>query len=163
MPMGAVWKCYGVYPEPFWRKQGLNGVVASDQGYTRVVFDNSPYDGSRGILMGFVLADEARALSTLTEAERKKAILDSFVKYYGPRAADPLVYTDHSWMDEEWSLGCYTGFMTPHTMSSMGNQLRTPEGHLHFAGTETAEEWNGYMEGAIRAGEREALLILQNR
>lgn len=160
MPMGAVWKCYAIYPEPFWRKKGLNGIVASDNGYTRVVFDNSPYDGGRGILMGFVLADEARALSKLNEKERREAILGSFVKYYGKEAADPLLYTDQTWVEEEWSHGCYTAFMGPHTMTSLGSILRAPEGHLHFAGTETAEEWNGYMEGAVRAGEREARCII---
>jgi monoamine oxidase len=160
MPMGAVWKCYAIYPQPFWRKKGLNGVVASDNGFTRVVFDNSPNDASRGILMGFVLADEARAFSELNEFERKKAIIGSFVKYYGKEAAEPLVYIDQSWVEEEWSHGCYTAFMGPHTMTSLGKLLRVPEGHLHFAGTETAEEWNGYMEGAIRAGEREARLII---
>jgi monoamine oxidase len=162
MPMGAVWKCYAIYPEPFWRKKGLNGIVASDNGYTRVVFDNSPYGGGRGILMGFVLADEARALSKLNENERREAILGSFVKYYGQEAADPLLYTDQTWVEEEWSHGCYTAFMGPHTMTSLGSILRAPEGHLHFAGTETAEEWNGYMEGAVRAGEREARIILKS-
>jgi monoamine oxidase len=162
MPMGAVWKCYAIYPEPFWRKKGLNGIVASDNGYTRVVFDNSPNGGGRGILMGFVLADEARALSKLNENERREAILGSFVKYYGQEAADPLLYTDQTWVEEEWSHGCYTAFMGPHTMTSLGSILRAPEGHLHFAGTETAEEWNGYMEGAVRAGEREARIILKS-
>jgi monoamine oxidase len=160
MPMGAVWKCYAIYPEPFWRKKGLNGVVASDSGYTRVVFDNSPHDGSTGILMGFVLADEARAFSRLNDEERKKAILDSFAKYYGPEASTPLQYIDQTWIEEEWSQGCYTAFMAPHTMTSLGKILRTPEGHFHFAGTETAEEWNGYMEGAVRAGEREARNVM---
>jgi monoamine oxidase len=160
MPMGAVWKCYAIYTEPFWRKKGLNGVVASDAGYPRVVFDNSPYDGSRGILMGFVLADEARAFSRLNDAERREAILSSFVKYYGEDAARPLQYIDQTWVEEEWSQGCYTAFMVPHTMTSLGKILRTPDGHFHFAGTETAEEWNGYMEGAVRAGEREARSVI---
>ncbi|HSF46715.1 MAG TPA: flavin monoamine oxidase family protein [Chitinophagaceae bacterium] len=161
MPMGAVWKCYAIYPEPFWRKKGLNGVVASDSGFTRVVFDNSPSDGSRGILMGFVLADEARAFSRLNETERREAILGSFTTYYGHEAATPLQYIDQTWIEEEWSQGCYTAIMTPHTMTSLGKILRKPEGHFHFAGTETAEEWNGYMEGAIRAGEREARSVIE--
>jgi monoamine oxidase len=160
MPMGAVWKCYAIYSEPFWRKKGLNGVVASDSGYARVVFDNSPYNGSQGILMGFVLADEARAFSRLNEAERREAILGSFALYFGQEALRPLQYIDQTWVEEEWSQGCYTAFMAPHTMTALGKLLRVPEGHFHFAGTETAEEWNGYMEGAVRAGEREARRIL---
>lgn len=34
--------------------------------------------------------------------------------------------------------------------------LREPVGRLYFAGTETATEWSGYMEGAVQAGERAA-------
>lgn len=160
MPMGAVWKCYAIYPTPFWRKAGLNGLVASNTGHTRLVFDNSPADGSKGILMGFVLADEARAFSMLSEANRKASILSSLIGYFGAEAEWIEDYLDHGWQEEEWSRGCYAAMMGPHTLSTMGVHLRTPVGHLHFAGTETAEEWNGYMEGAVRSGYREARLIL---
>lgn len=160
MPMGAVWKCYAIYSSPFWRKAGLNGLAASNEGYTRLVFDNSPADGSKGILMGFVLADEARAFSLLPAEERKASILGSLASYFGPEAVKIEAYTDHGWQEEEWSRGCYAAMMGPHTLSSMGRHLRSSFGHLHFAGTETAEEWNGYMEGAVRSGYREASLIL---
>jgi monoamine oxidase len=161
MPMGAVWKCYAIYPTPFWREAGLNGLVASNAGHTRLVFDNSPADASKGILMGFVLADEARAFSMLNDAQRKASILASLVSYFGPEAEAIEAYTDHGWQEEEWSRGCYAAMMGPHTLSTMGMHLRTPVGHLHFAGTETAEEWNGYMEGAVRSGYREARLVLE--
>jgi monoamine oxidase len=67
---------------------------------------------------------------------------------------------DQSWVNEEWTNGCYTSIMGPHTITSLGQHLRTSFGNIHFAGTETAEEWNGYMEGAVRSGEREAKNIL---
>jgi monoamine oxidase len=41
-----------------------------------------------------------------------------------------------------------------------GEALREPVGLTHWAGTETAEVWNGYMEGAIRSGERTAREVL---
>jgi len=161
MPPGSVWKCYAIYPTPFWRAKGLNGLVASDEGHTRIVFDNSPADGSKGILMGFVLAYKARDFSTLTEAQRKKSILDSFRKYFGEDASAPLMYIDHSWTEEPWSKGCYTGVMGPKTMTGLGQQLRLPAGNIHFAGTETSAVWNGYMEGAVLSGERVAREILE--
>jgi monoamine oxidase len=160
MPMGAVWKCYAIYPKPFWRDKGLNGIVASNEGYGRLVFDNSPADGSKGILMSFVLADEARNFSELNEQQRREQVLASFASYFGREALMPEQYLDQSWIEEEWSGGCYTAIMAPHTLSTMGPTLRLPEGRIHFAGTETAEEWNGYMEGAVRAGEREAGYII---
>lgn len=161
MPMGSVWKCYAIYPKPFWREKGLNGVVASDTGFGRVVFDNSPEDGSYGILMSFVLADEAKQFTQLSEAERKGQIIHSFTQYFGEEASNPIQYIDRSWAEEEYSQGCYTAFMPPHVLSTLGPLLRQPEGHIHFAGTETADTWNGYMEGAVLAGEREAQAILK--
>lgn len=159
MPMGAVWKCYAIYPTPFWRKEGLNGLVASHEGHTRLVFDNSPHDGSKGILMGFVLADEARHFSTLPAQERQASITASLVKYFGPQAAGMELYSDQGWQEEPWSKGCYAAMMGPHTLSTMGKELRKPAGHIHFAGTETAEIWNGYMEGAVRSGYRESAIL----
>ena len=161
MPMGSVWKCYAIYPKPFWREKGLNGVVASDSGFGRVVFDNSPENRSYGVLMSFVLADEAKQFTQLSEAERKDQIINSFIQYFGEEAGNPLQYIDRSWAEEEYSQGCYTAFMPPHVLSNLGPLLRQPEGHIHFAGTETADTWNGYMEGAVLAGEREAQAILK--
>jgi monoamine oxidase len=156
MPMGCVWKCYAVYDKPFWRQQGLNGLVATDFGYASLVFDNSPRDGEKGILMGFVLADKARAFSTLSETQRKASIFQSFTRFFGNEAASPLTYTDQCWATEEWSGGCYTGIMGPHTLTALGPEMRKPFGRVHWAGTETSDVWNGYIEGAIRSGERAA-------
>jgi monoamine oxidase len=37
-----------------------------------------------------------------------------------------------------------------------GSTIREPHGRVHWAGTETATYWAGYMDGAVRAGERAA-------
>jgi len=42
------------------------------------------------------------------------------------------------------------------TLTQYGPYLRTPCGRLHWAGTETATKWQGYMDGAVQAGERAA-------
>ncbi|MCU0447075.1 MAG: flavin monoamine oxidase family protein [Microscillaceae bacterium] len=154
MPMGSVLKCYAIYPSPFWRKMGLNGQVASDSGFTNVAFDNSPYDGAKGVLMGFALGDKARQLAELTMEERKPLIINDLTKYFGKAAENPTVYLDHVWADEEWSRGCYAALMPPGGWTSYGKALRQPVGRIHWAGTETSDIWNGYIEGAIRSGER---------
>ena len=41
-----------------------------------------------------------------------------------------------------------------------GEAIRAPIGRIHWAGTETATYWNGYMDGAVRSGERVAKEIL---
>ena len=154
VPMGAVWKCYAIYEKPFWRAQGLNGIAATPDGYVTVTFDNSPKDGSRGILMGFVLGNQARQFALLLPEQRQREALSAFAAFFGPEAARPVRYLDHSFLNEEWSGGCYAGVFGPGIWTSAGDALRQPTGRIHWAGTETSDVWNGYIEGAIRSGER---------
>ena len=73
-----------------------------------------------------------------------------------PEAANPRDYRDFNWLEERWSRGGPVGLMGPGTLTSLGPVLREPVGRIHWAGTETATSWPGYMEGAIQAGERAA-------
>lgn len=161
MPMGTVFKCYAIYEKPFWRENEQNGLAASDEGFVSVTFDNSPKDGSLGILMGFVLANKAKDFSNLSETERKGHVLAQFAQFFGEKALNPTKYIDKSWADEEYSGGCYAGFMPTGVWTSLGESLRKPCGNIHWAGTETAEIWNGYIDGAIRSGERAADEIIK--
>jgi monoamine oxidase len=75
------------------------------------------------------------------------------VRYFGPRAAEPLEYVERDWMAEEFSRGCYGAHFTPGVWTAYGEALRAPVGPIHWAGAECATVWNGYMEGAVRSGE----------
>lgn len=161
MPMGAAWKCYAIYDRPFWREQGLNGLAATPDGHITVTFDNSPPDGSRGILMGFVLGEQAQDFARLSDDERRRSALRSFATFFGPEAAEPLRYLDHSFLNEAWSKGCYAAVPVPGFWTSVGQALRQPVGRIHWAGTETSDIWNGYIDGAVRSGERVAAEIIQ--
>ena len=160
MPMGAVWKCYAMYDKPFWRDNGLNGLAATPDGHVTVTFDNSPKDGSQGVMMGFVLGNQAKEFSGLSDEERKQSALHSFATFFGPEALKPVRYLDHSFLNEEWSRGCYAGVMGPGVWTTLGHVLREPVGRIHWAGTETSDVWNGYIDGAVRSGERVANEIL---
>jgi monoamine oxidase len=156
LPAGSVIKLCAVYPEPFWREDGLNGQAASDQGPVKVTFDNTPPAGTPGVLMGFMEADDGREWARRPLAERRQAALDCFVRYFGPRAATPLEYLERDWMAEEHSRGCYGAHFTPGVWTAYGHALRTPVGRIHWAGAECSPVWNGYMEGAVRSGESTA-------
>lgn len=161
MPMGAVMKCYAIYEKPFWRAKGLNGLGLADSGCIKVCFDNSPKDGSKGILMGFALANEARRLAGLPQEERKKEMLECFIHFFGPEAKNAQVYIDKSWQEDPWAKGCYAAVIPCGLWTSFGGLLREPAGNIHWAGTETSDIWNGYIDGAIRSGERAAAEIIQ--
>ncbi len=157
---GALSKCMALYEEPFWRDDGLSGEALSDAGPVTLTFDASPRDGSAGVLLGFVGGPEARELAQLPPAERRAPVLASFERLYGPRAARPLEYAEQTWAEEEWSGGGPTSNFGPGGWTACGSALREPSGRLHWAGTETATVWSGYMEGALQAGERVAAEVL---
>jgi monoamine oxidase len=159
-PMGSVIKCNAVYAEPFWRSEGLSGQATGDGEGARVVFDNSPPDGSPGILLGFLEGDGARRLGRAEPDVRRRAVLDSFVRYFGPRAAQPVDYIELDWQAERWSGGCYGTLFGPNVWTRYGHALARPIGPIHWAGTETAPVWCGYMDGAVSSGQRAAAEVL---
>jgi monoamine oxidase len=161
VPMGSVIKCMAVYDEPFWRADGLSGSATSDTGPVKLTFDNSPPDGGPGVLLGFIEAQEARELAPATKEERRDAVLGSFERYYGAEArTGAREYVEKSWADDPWSRGCYVGYTPPGVLVGYREALREPVGRLHWAGTETATVWNGYMDGAIESGRRAAGEVL---
>jgi monoamine oxidase len=156
MPQGTVIKTMAVYEHPFWREQGLSGQATSDLGPARVVFDNSPPDGSPGVLLGFLEGRLARQWGARPAAERREAVLAGHARLFGERAAKPERFIERVWSEEEWTRGCYGCLMTTGGWTEYGRALRAPIGPLHWAGAETATVWNGYMDGAVQSGERAA-------
>lgn len=159
---GALTKCMALYEEPFWRGDGLSGEAVTDAGPVTLTFDSSPRDGSAGVLLGFVGGPEARELAALPVAERRAPVLACFERLYGPRAAQPLDYAEQTWSEEEFSGGGPTSNFGPGGWIACGPALREPAGRVHWAGTETATIWSGYMEGALQAGERVASEVLES-
>ena len=157
---GALTKCTALYAEPFWRGDGLSGESVTDAGPVTLTFDCSPRDGSAGVMLGFVGGPEAREMAALAPAERRTAVLGCFERLFGPQAAQPLDYAEQAWAGEEWSGGGPTSNFGPGGWTGCGQALREPVGRIHWAGTETAIVWSGYMEGALQAGDRAATEVL---
>ncbi len=162
LPMGASVKLHAVYQRPFWRARGLNGQAWTAEGAVALTYDNSPRDGTgRGVLVGLVVADEARRLGALDRSEQEREILASLSHLFGPDAAAPDELVIQDWGAEEWTGGCYAAHFPAGAWTSYGSAFRAPCGRIHWAGTETSSEWHGYMEGALRSGNRAAGEMLQ--
>ncbi|GAB3866023.1 FAD-dependent oxidoreductase [Nocardioides maradonensis] len=156
MPMGHLMKVDAVYETPFWRAQGLSGSGLADAGPTRAVFDNSPADGRYGVLLAFVGGSTWATYGRLPLAERRQAMLQGFAEMFGDQALHPIEYTEHDWTLERWTGGGPVALPTLGAVSTWGSSIRTPFRRVHWAGTETSTYWSGYMDGAVRAGERAA-------
>jgi monoamine oxidase len=160
LPQGTLMKVDAVYDKPFWRDKGLTGQAVSERGPCKVTFDVSPPDGKPGIMMGFVGGHEARIWAERPERELRQAALRNFADMFGDEALSPKDVVIFSWSSEEWNRGCPVALLPPGALVDFGPALRRPFGRLHWAGTETATYWNGYMDGAVRSGERAAREVL---
>jgi monoamine oxidase len=160
MPLGSVTKTFAIYDRPFWRDDGLTGQITSDTGPVKITFDGSPKSGTPGVLLGFVDGEDARVLNAKPAAERHKLEVESYVRYFGPKAANPRRVFDYAWDNDRIARGAPICFGPPGTYFSFGPALRTPCDRIHWAGTETATEWTGYMDGAVQSGERAAAEVV---
>jgi monoamine oxidase len=156
MPMGAVIKCIVRYRTAFWRTAGLNGFSAALGHPVSLTFDNSPPDASCGLLLAFIEGAHARRVSALTRAERERIVVDAAAERFGAEAREVLEYVDLDWTSEVDTGGCYGAHLAPGVWTQLGSSLRRPHGRVHWAGTETATTWNGYMDGAFESGYRAA-------
>ena len=157
--MGACVKVWVAYDRPFWREAGLNGSVTDDGAPFSPVYDVTPPGASVGLLAGFF--DGAAAVEGgAGPGERRGLAVATLAEHLGPEAARPLAVVERDWTRERWSGGCYGAYMPPGALSKYGASLRAPHGRVHWAGTETATVWSGYVEGALRSGRRAASEVL---
>jgi monoamine oxidase len=160
MGQGTLTKVSASYATPFWRDGGYTGTGLSSSGFVSATFDGSPPDGDPGVVFGFVGGDKAREYEQLSKGERRARILSEFAQFWGPEAESPLEYWDTRWPAQRWIRGGPVGIHGPGSLVANGPALRVPVGRIHWAGTETSTYWNGYMDGAVRSGERAAREVL---
>ena len=65
-------------------------------------------------------------------------------------------YIEQNWSAERYSGGGMLSHAPTGVLTQFGPALREPCGLIHWAGTETAAYWTGYMDGAVSSGERVA-------
>lgn len=138
-----------VYNSPFWRAAGFSG-TANGTNFSFMI-DNSPEDASSGILTGF----PSDAFMAQPVGTREQIAKDEIETFFGPEAQSNVDYVETDWSNETFIAGCVSP-LPQGVLTNSGSALRAPEGNIHWAGTETGEIWTGYMDGAIRSGERVA-------
>ena len=156
LPMGSVIKVIAIYDEPFWREQSLSGQAVIMQGPLGSTFDDSPPEGSPGVLLAFSPGARSWEFARLSTAERKQLVIEEFVRLFGSQAARPVEYLEKDWTADPWTRGCYFGLATAGSITGPLRTLRDPVGRLHWAGSETGLQFYGGMNGAVGSGQRAA-------
>ena len=127
-PMGTAIKCNALYERPFWRPRGLNGYVISDTGPVKIAFDNSPPDGSPGVLVGFFEGSAGSDFYDRSRQARRTAALQSFARYFGAAALHPTSYLELVWAAEPYTRGAYGSYNPPGVLTSIGHVAGQPVG-----------------------------------
>ncbi len=159
-PMGAVIKCFIAYEKPFWRDAGLNGQSISSVSKFASTFDVTAPGNPRGVLCGFFDGGPAMEWADKSPEEREARAIEDIAHVLGPEANSPIEYVEQNWPREAWSTGGYACVPGPGVTSVFGDAIRQPCGRIHWAGTETSDVWSGYVDGALRSGDRVAEEVL---
>ncbi len=161
MPMGSVIKCFLAYDTPFWREDGASGSVASASSEFGIFYDITEPGKQPGVLSGFFDGAPAQRWADRTKADRRAQVIKDVVRTLGVKAENPIAYEENVWPLEPWSKGGYACVPGPGVITHFGEALRKPVGRIHWAGTETSEKWCGYVDGALRSGDRVAKEVIE--
>jgi monoamine oxidase len=160
MPSGAITKISAVYDEPFWRADGLSGQTAAPGSVATLTIDACTDTGAPGVMCVITEGPAARRLARLAPADRRAAVLGELVDRFGDKARSPIGFHDQDWSLERYSGGGMISHAPTGVLTEFGYTLREPCGRIHWAGTESSAVMCGWVDGAIRSGERAADEVL---
>lgn len=160
VPSGAVFKINIVYDEAFWRADGLSGQSAAPDTPAPVTIEACTDKERPGVMCVITEGPIARELCKLDHSSRRTAILGELVKRFGDKAKSPEHYIEQNWTVERYSGGGMIGHTGTGVLTEFGHALRQPCGRLHWAGSESSAVMCGWIDGAIRSGERAASEVM---
>jgi monoamine oxidase len=140
-----------VYTEPFWRNKNYSGTLFSNVGPITEFYDQSNAELTKFALCGFISMNDVLSKERLEKTQLEKIWSGSHPTSYHETVCPKKT-------NQKFQANC---FMYPH----QNNGHPYLESHLtiaYFAGTETANQYPGYMEGAIIAAENTVKAIFYN-
>jgi monoamine oxidase len=165
---GLYAKVLVTYAAPWWREFNLTGQFFSFTGPITYSLETSVPSLEQYSLACFISGDFAVDWFELSHEEKLKAVVAHLAEMVAEIDEELVAYAEDTleinyadWTNEEYIGGGPTNVMGPGMLRKYGETLRESVGDMHFAGTETAYEWKGYLEGAVAAGYRAAEEVIE--
>ena len=155
LDLGAATKVVNQYDSPFWREHGRSGFSITDLTY-RVSWDAADsYTAPAALLTTFTTANNGRTLAAWSDSERIRRVRDELAIVF-PQSPAQLAgpAATMAWSGERFTGGGYAAYR-PNQLAAFWPALRGGTDRIEFAG-EHLEALAGYMESAVRSGERAA-------
>lgn len=159
-PMGRLLKIQVRYKEAFWQERGLSGAAFECGDLAFWLFDGSKPTDSLATIVGFIGGTHLDTWRAHSPEERERLFIEILVNDFGEKARDVVYIHETDWTEQPWTGGAPVTFMPTGLLSSAGSALRESVDRIHFAGTEAAPKWSGYIEGGLRAGQIAAGTVL---
>ena len=156
--MGESIKVALQYPKPFWREKETTGTLFCNEGPIMEMYDhsNSTPSGEYYALKGFMNP----SYHELSRDQRLSIILRQLTSFYGKEAENFLNYEELIWKDESFTFAPYATPILPHQHNGHPIfQEALFDNRLFLAGSETAPQFPGYMDGAVRSAELTAIKL----
>ncbi len=146
-------KFYAFFEEPSWRQSGLSGLAFSECGPLMEIHDGCNISQGPYGLTGFI---GIPAMQRSRIQSLREAILRQLAGIFGEGAAQPKEFFYQDWAREQYTSTVYDQpAMYEHPLyRPPAGQSSIWDGAVHFAGAETADEYGGYLEGALGSAER---------
>jgi monoamine oxidase len=146
--MGDSIKIALTYAAPFWRHDKMSGTIFSNVGPIPEMYDHSNCEETHFALVGFLNS----AYFSTSKEERRSIVLQQLKKYYGGLTDTYLSYEETVWRHEPFTFSKYSSHIIPH--QNNGHHFFRKnywDQKLFIAGSETAEQYPGYMDGAVNS------------
>lgn len=139
------------FEDPFWRADSSSGTIFSNVGPVTEMYDHSDEQQSQYALKGFM----NEAYYSVSRDERKELVLNQLRRFYGQKIDNYLSYHETVWKNEPFSFASYETHILPHQHNGH-TVFQTPywDHRLIISGSETANEFPGYMDGAVESAQR---------
>lgn len=155
---GQVMKLLIVFPTPWWREKGFHGSINAYKDFSYTA-DLSHTNGN-GVLGAFIVGPKAEEYCEKSDEELKELVREMLVASFDGMDEEIEEFFYHNWIRDEDSLGGFMSFVGKGKWKLLSDGFFPSVGNIHFAGTEYAHEWRGYIEGALESGERTARKVL---
>ncbi|MBE7380390.1 MAG: flavin monoamine oxidase family protein [Leptolyngbya sp. SIO1E4] len=159
---GSHVKVISQFSHRFWHNQQTNTVPTITDlplGFVSEATANQP--GQSGILTAYVSGKYGRQLAAMVEGDRIQTALAQLEEIYPGAENSLMAAKSYVWAHDPWVGGSYSAY-GPGQMTTLWPALRRPYGRLLFAGEHT-DTYIGYMEGAVRSGQRAAAILQKSR
>ena len=134
------------FKQAFWQAANSSGTIVSNVGPIPELYDHSDEQSGQYSLIGFLNA----SYFSVTKAQRLDIILQQLRKYYGDQVDLLEHYEEVVWAQEPYTFRAYPQSLLPHQHNGHPIfQEALMGGKLHLGGSETAQHFPGYMEGAV--------------